>query len=139
MYQKILLPLDLTDKHAPAVKAAADFAKQAGGSVTLLHVIELIPGLPREEDRAFYDKLEKAAKTHLDKIGKTLTTQKITWRPVIVFGHRLEESLRELVGEKHDLVIVTSPMFDAGQPAVGWSSLSFKISVLSPAPVLVVK
>jgi nucleotide-binding universal stress UspA family protein len=139
MYKKILLPVDLTDKHHAAVNAAAEFARQTGGSVTLLHVIELIPGLPREEDQAFYDKLEKAAVKHLDKIGKTLAAQQINWRPVVVFGHRLEETLRELASQKQDLVIVTSPIFDPTNAAVGWSSMSFKITVLAPAPVLVVK
>lgn len=139
MYKKILLPLDLTDKHEPAVHAAVEFAKGAGGSVTLLHVIELIPGLPRDEDRDFYDRLERRAKAHLDKISKQLAAQKIDHRQVVVFGHRLEETVREIVDEKHDLVIVTSPVFDPSKPATGWGSLSFKISILSPAHVLVVK
>jgi hypothetical protein len=54
MFKRLLLPVDLTDKHASVVATAADLAQHAGGSMTLLHVIELIPGLSREEDRDFY-------------------------------------------------------------------------------------
>jgi nucleotide-binding universal stress UspA family protein len=139
MYKKVLLPLDLTDKHQFAVQAAIDFAKNAGAGVTLLHVIELIPGLAREEDAAFYDRLERSAKAHLEKIGKQLSAQKIEHRQVVVFGHRLEETMREIVDQKHDLIVVTSPLFDPAKPATGWGSLSFKISMLSPAHVLIVK
>lgn len=139
MYKNILLPLDLTDKHGPAVETAAKFARQTGGRVVLLHVIELIQGLPREEDRPFYDRLEQSARAHLDKVGMTLTAHQVTWEPVLLFGHRLEETMRFAVDQGCDLIAVTSPRFDPAKPAAGWGSMSFKISVLSPAPVLIVK
>ena len=36
MFKKILLPVDLTDKHKPALDMAARLAEQNGGTVTLL-------------------------------------------------------------------------------------------------------
>jgi nucleotide-binding universal stress UspA family protein len=139
MFKRLLLPLDLTDKHGPAVRTAAELAKQTGGSVTLLHVIELIPGMGRADDRAFYDRLEQSAQKHLDKIGKKLSSKHVIWDAVILFGHRAEETVRYARDEKCDLIIATAPTFDPAHPAVGWGSLSFKISVLSRAPVLLVK
>ncbi len=62
MFKKILAPIDLTDKHGPALNAAADLAKQAGGEIVLLHVIEVIAGLPLEEDKNFYGRLEQKAR-----------------------------------------------------------------------------
>jgi hypothetical protein len=38
-----------------------------------------------------------------------------------------------------DLTVLTSPKFDPANPAISWGSLSFKFSVLSPTPVLLVK
>jgi hypothetical protein len=61
VFKKILLPVDLTDKHLPALDVAADLAKQSGGEVLLLHVIEVISGLSMEEERDFYGRLEKRA------------------------------------------------------------------------------
>jgi hypothetical protein len=58
---------------------------------------------------------------------------------VIAFGNRVEETARCAVQNHCDLVIVTAPAFDAANPAVGWGSMSYKISVLSPTPVLLVK
>jgi nucleotide-binding universal stress UspA family protein len=139
MFKRLLLPLDLTDKHGPAVKTAMEMAKQSGGSVTLLHVIELIPGLSREEDPAFYDRLEKQAQKHLDRIAKTLTAQSIPVQVAVTFGQRLQDTVRHARENQADLIVLTSPAFDPAHPAVGWGSLSFKVSLLSPAPVLLVK
>jgi nucleotide-binding universal stress UspA family protein len=139
MFKRLVLPLDLTDKHANAVETAAELAVKSAGSVTLLHVIELIPGLPREEDPAFYGRLEQAGKKHLDKIGVTFTKKKIPWQTALLFGHRVEETVRYALEQGSDLLVLTSPTFDPAHPTVGWGSLSFKVSVLSPTPVLLVK
>jgi nucleotide-binding universal stress UspA family protein len=139
MYQNLLLPLDLTDKNEQAVRTASELVEKTGGRVTLLHVIELIPGLPRDEDRAFYDRLERAAQAHLDTVGKDFLKQKIPCQSVIQFGHRVEETVRYAKETGCDLIVVTAPTFDPAHPSVGWGSLSFKISVLSPVPLLMVK
>jgi nucleotide-binding universal stress UspA family protein len=139
MFKHLLLPLDLTDKHHQAVQTAAELAKQSGGSVTLLHVVELIPGLSREEERAFYDRLQQAAQKHMQKFGQTIAAKKVAHGSVIVFGHRVLETVRFASEKKCDLILLTSPTFDPSQPAHGWGSLSFKIGVLSPIPVLLVK
>jgi nucleotide-binding universal stress UspA family protein len=72
MFKKILLPVDLTDKHGPALDLAADLAKQSGGGILLLHVIEVIAGLSMEEEKDFYGRLEKMARGHLKRLGGRL-------------------------------------------------------------------
>jgi len=139
MFKHLLLPLDLTEKHAPVVATAAELAGQSGGRVTLLHVVELIQGLAREDDSAFYGRLERLAKAHLDKIGADFTSKQIPWQAVVLFGNRLEATVRYAKEQGNDLTVLTSPTFDLANPAVSWGSLSFKLSVLSPTPVLMVK
>jgi nucleotide-binding universal stress UspA family protein len=139
MFKRLLLPVDLTDKHASVIATAADLAQQSGGSVTLLHIIELIPGLSREEDRNFYDRLEKAAQTHMDRIGQAFAARKLACQSALRFGPRVQETVRFAHEQQSDLILLTAPTFDPAHPTVGWGSLSFKISILSPAPVLLVK
>jgi nucleotide-binding universal stress UspA family protein len=139
MFKHILLPVDLTDKHARAVALAVELAQQSGGSVTVLHVIELIPGVSRDEERAFYDRLEQAAQAHMDRIGQALAARKVAWQPALRFGHRVQETAAFANAEQCDLIVLTAPTFDPARPAVGLGSLSFKISVLACAPVLLVK
>jgi nucleotide-binding universal stress UspA family protein len=139
MFKRLLLPLDLTDKHDKAVQTATELAMQSGGSVTLLHVIELIPGLSPEDDRAFYDRLEKSAQKHLDRVAQALAAKQVPCHAAILYGHRVAEAVNFAQEKNSDLILLTSPTFDPEQPGVGWGSLSFRISVLSPVPVLLVK
>ena len=44
MFKKILLPVDLTERYEPALKAATELATQSNGEVVVLHVIEVIAG-----------------------------------------------------------------------------------------------
>ena len=139
MFKRLLLPLDLTEKHANVVAIAAELATQSGGRVTLLHVIELIPGISRDEDPVFYGRLERAAKAHLDKIGTDFELKSVPWQAALHFGHRVEATVRYAKEQSSDLTILTSPTFDPENPAASWGSLSFKLSVLSTTPVLLVK
>jgi nucleotide-binding universal stress UspA family protein len=139
MFKQLLLPVDLTDKHSRVVQTAAEMVKQRGGSITLFHVVELIPGLSREEDHSFYDRLERDAQRHLDKIGQSMDAHQVRWQTVIQFGNRVQETLRFAEENHVDLILLTAPTFDAAHPGVGWGSLSFKISMLSPIRVLLVK
>jgi hypothetical protein len=51
----------------------------------------------------------------------------------------VQEIVRYAQDNQADLILVTSPTFDPAHPSVGWGSMSFKISVLSPVPVLLIK
>jgi universal stress protein A len=139
MFKNILLPVDLTEKHGQALNAAAELAAQSGGTVTLLHVIETIAGVSREEEKEFYGRLERAARAHLDRLGRRLGEGKVSWQAVIRYGNRAQESVRYALEATTDLVILTAPRLDPAIPSPGWGSMSFRIGILSQCPVLLVK
>jgi nucleotide-binding universal stress UspA family protein len=138
MFKKILLPLDLSDRHRRAVDIAAALAKQSGGEVVLLHVIEMIPGLPLEEEKAFYERLEKMAQMHLEPIARRLGERKVPCQSKVIYGHRAREVVDQAEALAADVIVLTAPQLDAGNPT-GWGSLSWKIGVLCRCPVLLVK
>jgi nucleotide-binding universal stress UspA family protein len=139
MFRSILLPLDLSDRHVAAVDVAAELASQSGGTVVLLHVVELIPGLPLDDEPTFYGRLEKAAQRHLEGIARRLAEeQRVATECRVVFGHRAREVVAQADALGSDLIVLTAPRLDAGDPS-GWGSLSWKISVLAACPLLLVK
>jgi nucleotide-binding universal stress UspA family protein len=93
VFKTILLPVDLTDRHGPALEVAAELATQGGG-VTLVHVIETIAGLSLEEERDFYERLTRAARDHLDRLGGRLAERKVRWQAEVRLGHRTAEVVR---------------------------------------------
>jgi nucleotide-binding universal stress UspA family protein len=139
MFKKILLPVDLSDRHGQAVDVAADLAEQSGGEIVLLHVIEVIAGLSMEEEKHFYNRLDRAAKAHLEHLGGSLKQRKGAWRAELLYGNRVVEIVRHAREAGTDLIVLTSPRIDPEHPAIGWGSLSYKVSMLSPCPVLLVK
>ncbi|HLN31727.1 MAG TPA: universal stress protein [Gemmataceae bacterium] len=139
MFKNILLPVDMADKHGPALDAAAELAKQSGGEIVLLHVIEVIPGLSLEEERGFYGRLEKAAQGHLGKLGAHLKHLGVPWRAEIVYGNRGAEVVRFSAAAGVDLIVLTSPRIDPSNLGASWGSLSYKISYTCQCPVLLVK
>jgi nucleotide-binding universal stress UspA family protein len=139
MFKKILLPVDLSNRHQQALEAAANLAKQAGGEIALLHIIEVITGLSMEEEREFYKRLEKKARNHLAPLADRLKQHQIPWRTEILYGQRGPEVVRYATEMGADLIVLTSPRMDPNNPGVGWGSLSYKISIMSVCPVLLVK
>jgi nucleotide-binding universal stress UspA family protein len=109
MFQKILVPVDLTDVHQPALDIAARLAQGSAGAVTLLHVIEVLAEVWVGEDRDFYDRLEQKARDHLARLGQYLGERAVPRREEVVFGHRAPEIVRYAVEERVPGVAVTIP------------------------------
>lgn len=139
MFRKVLLPLDLTDKHGPALEAAADLAKPVNGSVELVHVIEVAAGLSLEEEASFYQRLERLARKHLEKWGQQLSQRGIVWRADVIFGARAPEIARAACEQQFDLVVLTAPRPTAESVGAGLASVSYRVSLLALCPVLLVK
>lgn len=139
MFQKILVPLDMTFKHRRALDMAAELARQNSGEVVLIHVVELLHGMPRTEEPEFYDRLETAATEHLEKHLVGLKKRGVPCRKEIIFGVRVTEMVRFAQRMGADLIILTAPRLDPDYPEDGWGSLSFKLGIFASCPVLLVK
>lgn len=138
-FRKILLPLDLSDKHQKALELAAALAEQSRAEVTLLHVIELIPDLPREEQPDFYENLEHEARKHLQTLARQLEERQVPWHIVILYGERADEVIHYASENAVDLIVLSSHKVDLDKPLTGWATMSYKIGILAQCPVLLVK
>ena len=92
-----------------------------------------------EEGKGFYSRLDKAARKHLDRLAGILKNRKMSCHAEVVYGHRAAAIIRCATEVKADLIIATAPRVDPNNVTAGWGSLSYKISLLSPCPVLLVK
>jgi nucleotide-binding universal stress UspA family protein len=139
MFRNILVPVDLTDRHAPALEIAGQLARSSGGTVTVLHVIELLHGSGREDEPAFYDRLERKARGHLDRLAEQLRARQVTAKGNLLFGERGREVLGYAQEHGADLIVLMSHPVDPAQPGMGWNTLSYFIGVAARCPVLLVK
>jgi universal stress protein A len=139
VFTKILVPVDLTDKHQQALDIAARLASESGSEVTLVHVVETIGDVWDAEERDFYDRIEGFARDHLAKLGRSLEAGHVPRREEILFGDRAREIVRYAMERGIDLIVLSSHRIDLQDPSAGWGTLSYKLGILAQCPVLLVK
>ncbi len=139
MFLKILIPVDLADRHEPSLEVAARLATPATGEVTLLHVVELLRDLPREADPKFYQRLEDKSRARLDAFTARLQEKGVSARPVVLFGERVREVLRYAAQEAVDLIVLTSHPVDPNEPGSGLATMSYLIGIAAKCPVMLIK
>lgn len=139
MFQRILVPVDLTQKSLAAVDAAYEFAAKSGAEVTLLHVVETIEHVQFDEMKEFYQRLEASARNGLQEFSEKFTTNKMKVSQAVIYGHRSKEIIEYAITNRVDLIIMASHRIDPDRPGHGWSSISYAVSIMSPCAVLLVK
>lgn len=138
LFQKILVPVDLTQKNRHAVEVAGELASASGGSVTLLHVIEELD-LPFEEVEDFYRQLEDRAAEAMGRLAELLGEADVPHARHVRYGERATEIVGFAREEDFDLILLSSHRADPEDPARNWASLSHKVAILAQTPVLLVK
>jgi nucleotide-binding universal stress UspA family protein len=138
MFKRILVPTDLTDRTVRALEVASSLAI-AHPQVTLLHVIETIAGAEFEELSSFYSTLEKRARERLDDLIGRTPGRRGQVDVAIVYGRRAEEILRFARENAFDLIVLASHPVDPSEPYSGVGTISYKLGILAPCAVLLVK
>ncbi len=139
MFNKILVPVDFTDKNRAAIRAAAELAKQDAAQVTLLHVIETIPYVEEDELTDFYETLRRRASRELATLAEPLSSDGIHVSEDIVRGKTAAQIVHYAIDQAIDLVVVSSHKIQLDQPPRGLASVSYQVSILCQCPVLMVK
>lgn len=138
MFDHILVPTDLTDRTVPALTTAGQMARP-GGRVTLLHVIETIPNVGFEELQSFYRDLEGKARSRMDDLVGRPGVPEVEITREIVYGRRAEEIVRVATSRGVDLIVLASHRIDLREESPHWGTISYKVGILSPCPVLLMK
>ncbi len=138
LFEKILVPVDLTQKNRHAVDVAAELGSASGGSVTLLHVIEMLD-LPFEEVEDFYLQLEERAAEAMGELTGPFVERGVRHVQHVRYGDRASEIVAFAQEEDFDLILLSSHRADLEEPARNWASLSHKVAILAQTPVLLVK
>ncbi len=138
MFERIIVPADLTERNREAVAMARGLVTP-NGSICLLHVIETIPGVSVDEEKTFYEKLEHKASSFLADLGNVLTNAGVDWNAEVVYGSRARTILDEAKKLDADLIVVRSHRVDTERSDHGFGTLSYQIGILAECPVLLVK
>lgn len=139
MFHHILVPTDLSARTTQATDMARDLGQAAGARITVFHVIATLSGADFDEFRSFYRDLEGRASGHLAALASRFEGSGLDVARTVVYGEPAEEILRFAVDNQVDLIVLASHKVDLSRPGYGWGTLSYKVGVLAPCPVLLVK
>jgi nucleotide-binding universal stress UspA family protein len=138
-FKSLLVPLDFTDKNRRAIEVAAALARAGGGRIDFLHVIEKIPGIPFEELKPFYARLESDAGKHLQAAAESLSREGLETYWEIAYGKRVEEILEHAERREHDLIVLSSHAYQPAEAKRSLGNISYQIAILSRCPVLLAR
>lgn len=140
MFDHILVPLDLSDKDARAVKAATELARLHGSHLHLLHVVEtLADSADGPELQEFYDNLAAKAETSLQHWEDQLSKAGVACSREVIVGRRAPEITRYASEQRCDLILLISHNVRPDQPASSIGTISHQVALLAPASVLLLR
>ena len=139
MFQRILVPVDLTEKSMAAVDLAFELATESKANVTLLHVIETIEHVTFDEMKDLYKRLEDSARQGLKEFSERFADAGLKVTCEVTYGHRTRGIIQFVMNNSMDLVIMASHRIDPDRPGHDWSTISYGVAVLAPCAVLLVK
>lgn len=139
MFTNILAPTDLSEKSEKALDIALKMCTTDDHRIYFLHVIETLQSDEDDEFQPFYDKLKDRAIRKMDAMIKKYEEKGDIINSEIVYGNRSLEIIR-FAHEYHiDLIVLASHRIENVEPSDGWATISYKVGILSPCPVLLVK
>lgn len=139
MFKHILVPTDLTERSIKALEIAVRMAKQEEGRVILMHVIEVIEDTECGEFDDFYKKLGRRAQRKMEKMIGGCSGEPVQIEKQIVYGKRIGSIISYVVENGIDLIVLASHKLEMEDTTQGWGTISFKVGILAPCPVMLVK
>jgi universal stress protein A len=134
----VLVPTDLTERTRRALQLADTLAARDLARVTLLHVIETIDGLPADELRGFYRRLERKAAAAMKRLA-TAAGNPARVADAVVYGRRAEQIVEYATANDVDLIVLASHRVKPSLANRDWGTISYKVGILAQCPVLLVK
>lgn len=135
MFTHVLAPIDLSPQGARGLELIMTLPTKR---VTLLHVIQRVPGLPAAELRPFYARLRRRADEVVQRAADTLLAAGLRVSRSIVIGEPAAEIIRAAATRRVDLVVLGSHRLGL-RPGQGLGTTSHKVALACPCPVLLVK
>ncbi len=136
--REILVPTDFSPTSVHALDYAVPLARQMGGQITLLHVIDL-PVLPQTvENLVIGDAMTSAAKERLEALAREKMPPPLLAKTLVRTGSSYQEITRLAQGLKSDLIILSTHGRTGFKRAL-LGSTTERVVRHAPCPVLTVR
>ncbi|HPZ42365.1 MAG TPA: universal stress protein [Bacillota bacterium] len=135
MYKKILIPVDGSSKSLIAARHGAELASRFGSSVTLIHII---PVLPLDLRGMVINKFRAEAKELLKKVARDLERFNISIDLKVKSGKTADCICRVARKYQYDLIVIGSRGLSEVKGYL-LGSVSNAVTMHAPCPVLIIR
>ena len=135
MFAHVVVPIDLSVRSTRSLRIVELLPTKR---VTLLHVIQRVPGLPAAELRPFYARLRRKAEGVVERAAASLAASGLRVQHTVTIGDPAREILRFAAARRADLVVLGSHRLER-KPGYGLGTTSYKVALACGCPVLLVK
>jgi nucleotide-binding universal stress UspA family protein len=145
MFGHILVPTDCTDETKNSLDIAVKMQslekdQEPDQRITLLHVIEtIVDDDDTQEFERFYTTLTKRAEKKMHQLCAGYPEFQENISILVLLGSRVAEILNFVQEQGVDLILLNSHRIDLENPTKGWGTISYKVGILAPCPVMLVK
>lgn len=139
MYDKILIPVDLSSANEAVFSQALQLATPDQTDIILLHVIETLQDDEPGEMDDFYDELREDADAQMKEWASAMADEGFEVQATITYGERGPEITRVADEKDVDLIIQRSHRLrrEDGEANVG--TVSHQVAIFAPCSVLLVR
>ena len=138
IFRRLMVPVDLGDRHERALQLALAIAADSPCRVLLFHVVQRVPAIAVGELAGFYRRLVKKAERRLRQISRPFVERGIDVRTEVRIGEPAAEIVRAAQREHIDALVMGSHKVRPGGTR-GWGTTSYKVGIFSQCPILLVK
>lgn len=139
--QRILVPVDFSDSSARALRHAADEARNAGGSLTVVYVVPADygwSGIGRDESSELDHSLQRQAANRLRSFADEHIAHNVDANLEVRIGRPAEEIIAAARESKCDLIVLsTRGLTGLDRHLMG--SVADRVARLAPCPVLLMR
>lgn len=139
MFDRILVPVDLSELNQTVLDHAAGLAAAHGSSLVLLHVIETLAGDAGEGLEDFYAGLRERAEQKLSAWSEELSSRGAACETWIREGRRAPTIVGYAEESRCDLILLRSHRLDLQHPARQLGSISHQVALAAGCSVLVLR
>jgi nucleotide-binding universal stress UspA family protein len=139
MYDKILIPVDLSSTNEAVFSTVRDLADPDQTDIILLHVIETLQDDEPGEMDDFYEELREEADAKMKDWAANIAEDGFEVQAAITYGERGPEITRVADEQAVDLIVQRSHKVsrDADETNVG--TVSHQVAIFAPCSVLLVR
>jgi nucleotide-binding universal stress UspA family protein len=139
MYEKILIPVDLSSANEAVFSQALQLARPETTDVILLHVIETLQDDEPGEMDDFYDELRAEADTKMTSWAAEIAEHGFEVEATITYGERGPEITRVAEENDVDLIVQRSHRISREDDQTSVGTVSHQVAVFAPCSVLLVR